>query len=55
MSLHNHDNMAGQVMYMGEMRNVYRILESLKGCIKMDLKEMGCEDVDCFHLAEGRN
>jgi hypothetical protein len=55
MLLHNYDNMAGHVTHMGEMRNAYRIMESPKVNIKMEFKEMGCEDVDCFYLAEGRN
>jgi hypothetical protein len=47
---------------VGELRNAYR-LENLKGrprrrCvdnIRMDLREIGWEDVDWIHLAQDRD
>jgi hypothetical protein len=55
----------GHVVWMGEMRNAYNILvgkpEGKRLFIRprhryrMDLKEIGCENMDWIHLAQDRD
>jgi hypothetical protein len=63
------DKMAGWVMHMGEMRNVYQILDGMlegnrplrrpghrwEDDIKIGLWEIGIEGVDWIHLAPDRD
>ena len=60
---------AGHVARMGEGRGVYRVLVGKRGgkipigrprrrwedSIKMDLREVGCGDMDWIELAQDRN
>jgi len=60
---------AGHVVSMGDGRGVHRVLVGKSGGkrplgrpwgrwevnIKMDLKDVGCEGMDCMDLAQDRN
>jgi hypothetical protein len=46
----------GHVVRMVQITNVYKILVgNAKEITEMDVKETGCESVDCIHLTRDRD